>query len=66
MIVHVTDLVKILTISFSSQVFSFYVIEELDKASLKRKELERSEVKSSLPLWTVFNGSTDPIFSNCE
>ena len=37
MIVHVTDLVKILTDSFSSQVFSFYVIEELDKASLKRK-----------------------------
>ena len=28
MIVHVTDLVKILTDSFSSQVFSFYVIEE--------------------------------------
>lgn len=66
MIVHVTDLVKILTNSFSSQVFSFCVISELDKASLKRKELEWYEVKDNLPLWTVFNGYTDPMFSNCE
>ena len=33
---------------------------------LKRKELERSEVRSSLPLWKLFNGFIDPIFSNCE
>ncbi|WZZ04205.1 hypothetical protein YC2023_090126 [Brassica napus] len=43
MIVHVTDLVKIRTDSFTSHVFSFCVIAELDKASLKWKEIERSE-----------------------
>lgn len=66
MIAHVTDLEKILADSFSSQVFSFCVVAELDKASLKAEKLERSEVKIIIPLWTLFNGSTDPMFSNCE
>ena len=53
MIVHVTDLVKIRTDSFTSHVFSFCVIAELDKASLKWKEIERSEVKKYSPILDI-------------
>ena len=48
MIVHVTDLVKILTDSFSSQVFSFYVIEEQSFTEAERAWTVRSKKQSSI------------------